>query len=367
MEKSFKNIFKNLFKKTDRIRPEATEENSVAAWAERECRIACKRENPNYDFDSDKFDYGCACYKSALKAYKSLAEDGPSGMSINFTKNILTRLMNDMPLSPITDEDFFSVEYGTEEYPAENPDYLQERGLKDSRQCPRMSSLFREETLDGKVTYKDVDRAYHVNIEDESDTYQSWDGFLDDMFPITMPYMPKQGKYKIYEQTFLADRKNGDFDTKGIFYVITPEGEHVDINIFRTEDGNGGWKTITREEYDELLKKRLDPVRRKVAGRLINYIIDDVDRVEKGFYNFYYRQLPLHKRNEIMDTLTEKCRFFDNPDHWQYNTYAMRMALIEGSYRKYANIPELLDLANYLHSVRRFFHKAYRDHNALDV
>ena len=32
-----------------------------------QCEIACKNENPNYNFDSDDFDYGCSCYKSALK------------------------------------------------------------------------------------------------------------------------------------------------------------------------------------------------------------------------------------------------------------------------------------------------------------
>ena len=26
---------------------------TVSDWAERECRIACKRENPNFDFDND--------------------------------------------------------------------------------------------------------------------------------------------------------------------------------------------------------------------------------------------------------------------------------------------------------------------------
>ena len=36
--------------------------------AEQECRLACKKENPNFDFDSDDFDSGCSCYKSALKA-----------------------------------------------------------------------------------------------------------------------------------------------------------------------------------------------------------------------------------------------------------------------------------------------------------
>ena len=75
-------------------------------WAEREIEIACKKENPNWDGKS--FDYGCACYQSALKAYKSLCEDEHSGFSFGLTKNILIRLMDGLPLMPITDEDFIS-------------------------------------------------------------------------------------------------------------------------------------------------------------------------------------------------------------------------------------------------------------------
>ena len=70
---------------------------SMYEWAEQECRLACKKENPNFDFDSDDFDYGCSCYKSALKAYKSLLEDEHSGMSFSFTRNILDRLMRGEP------------------------------------------------------------------------------------------------------------------------------------------------------------------------------------------------------------------------------------------------------------------------------
>lgn len=60
---------------------------SMLEWAKREVEIACKRENP--DKKEGEFDYGCACYESALKAFESLCEDGHSGMSIGFTKNIL--------------------------------------------------------------------------------------------------------------------------------------------------------------------------------------------------------------------------------------------------------------------------------------
>ena len=116
-------------------------------WAEQECRIACKKENPDYNFDSDDFDYGCSCYKSALKAYKSLMEDGHSGASWNFTKRILERLMDNQPLTPITDDDFFIN--GEEVAKLNDSEYLKERGLKSDIQCPRMSSLFRKEYSPG--------------------------------------------------------------------------------------------------------------------------------------------------------------------------------------------------------------------------
>ena len=42
-------------------------------WAEREVAAACKRESP--DWDGTYFDYGCACYQSALKAFNALMKD----------------------------------------------------------------------------------------------------------------------------------------------------------------------------------------------------------------------------------------------------------------------------------------------------
>ena len=107
----------------------------MSEWAKREVDIACKKENPNWDGKS--FDYGCACYQSALKAYNSLCEDEHSGMSFNITKNILIRLMEDNPLTPITDDDFFI----DGNMPYESPESLKEEGLKSSLQCPRKSSL----------------------------------------------------------------------------------------------------------------------------------------------------------------------------------------------------------------------------------
>lgn len=72
---------------------------SMTEWAKREVEIACKRENP--DRKEGEFDYGYACYESALKAFYCLMEDWHSGMSIGITKNILNRLIDGKCLTPI--------------------------------------------------------------------------------------------------------------------------------------------------------------------------------------------------------------------------------------------------------------------------
>ena len=304
---------------------------SMKTWAEQECRIACKRENPDYDFDSDDFDYGCACYKSALKAYNSLMEDEHSGYSFGLTKNILIRLLEGQPLTPITDEDFFSAPTGTEDCPLESDEYLEENNLKSSIQCLRMCSLFREETLDGKVTYRDIDRAYFIDVECPSDTYHSSCAFLDDMFPITMPYCPKVEKYKIYAQTFLADKNNGDFDTKGILYMITPEGKRIDLNIFYTEK-NGKWMQITEDEYRELLNRRVDRLSEKIANRIlcdIHYgdFSSDEERIRAAYEIYADKEI----KDKFVCELTKLCEFFEDPCNWKYNTYSVHSMLCKGT------------------------------------
>ena len=79
------------------------ERSSMERWAENEVAIACRREKP--DRKDGEWDYGCACYESALKAFNSLCEDGHSGFSIGLTKAILNRLIDNKPLLPIEDTD----------------------------------------------------------------------------------------------------------------------------------------------------------------------------------------------------------------------------------------------------------------------
>lgn len=214
-------------------------------WAEREIEIACKREKP--DRKEGEFDYGCACYESALKALKSLSEDGHSGFSMGVTKNILIRLIEGKVLTPIEDTlDIWNYSFQRDE---------DNNGPK-VYQCVRMSSFFKEVFADGSIKYDDIDRVVCVSIDNPSSWYSSGlvRGVINDMYPISTPYMPTSNPIKVYCEDFLTDEKNGDFDTVGIFYAIKPDGKRVEIN--RYFDGSGiGFKEINREEYDQRKKK----------------------------------------------------------------------------------------------------------------
>ena len=182
---------------------------SMIDWAENEVKIACERERAESKTPEGEWDYGCACYESALKAYKSLMEDGHSGMSFSITRQILNRLMRGQPLTPIEDtEDVWNC--------------IDDREDNFKKyQCKRMSSLFKDVYSDGVVKYTDVDRCYAV-YSDSPDT--SWNNglvqnIIDEMFPITMPYIPGN-PIKVVCEDFLLDPKNGDYDTIGVLYAM---------------------------------------------------------------------------------------------------------------------------------------------------
>lgn len=220
-------------------------------WARKEVEIACRKENP--DKKRGEFDYGCACYGSALKAFESLCGDGHSGFSIKMTQSILNRLIDGKPLTPIEDTDDIWDTYT----------WHDSDGFK-WYQCKRMPSLFKKVYPDGAIKYRDNDRSYCVDINDPRIIYTSGLGscVVDAMFPITMPYMPSK-PIKVYCEDFLTDKKNGDSDTVGVFYAIKTENgqqEKIEIDRFFREpegDEEGKWIEISKEEYDERKSRKL--------------------------------------------------------------------------------------------------------------
>lgn len=240
---------------------------SMTEWAEREIAAACKRENPNWDGKS--FDYGCSCYQSALKAYKSLMEDNHSGFSFSMTKRILKKLLDEIPLSPITDDDFFADKYES----LESDENLKSRGLKSHIQCPRRSSLFREEDLEGNIKYKDIDRYYCIDAENPSDTFSSSTAnFIDELYPITMPYMPSSTSFKVYVREWLTDKAHGDFDVVEIIGYRDQQGQWHDYSKLIYDDGYG-IHTITDEDIKQkLIASRLTPIEDRITASVCGEI-----------------------------------------------------------------------------------------------
>lgn len=220
--------------------PDSHEKSSMELWAEREVEIACKHEAP--DRKPGEWDYGCACYESALKAFRSLCEDGHSGFSISMTKFILNRLIEGKPLTSIED---------TEDAWSDISDRSGLRGEIANYQCRRMSSLFKYVYADGSVKYRDVNRFCGVNLDNPDVSYHSGliDRVMEEKFPITMPYFPESKPFRVYCEEFLTDRKNGDFDTVGILYAIKPDGERVEINRYFRE-GEKDFIEIASCEYE---------------------------------------------------------------------------------------------------------------------
>lgn len=217
------------------------------SWAEREVEIACKREV--FDKEEEGFDYGCACYESALKAYKSLLRDGHSGFSIRMTKNILNRLIDHKPLTPIEDTD--DVWGEGKRRNISGSEYV-------SYQCLRMSSLFKKVYPDGSIIYEDVNRYHSVCIDNPNVHYHSGfiDKVMDELFPIEMPYYPADKPFIVMCENFLVDERNGDFDTIGVYTATTPDGKMIIVNRYFKEEGNG-FVEISETKFNERKRRRI--------------------------------------------------------------------------------------------------------------
>lgn len=231
---------------------------TLTSWAEKEIELAKKRERG--DNNDDGWDYGCACYDSAFKAYKALMEDGHSGMSYSLTIGILERLLHNIPLSPITDDDFEEVRdhFGQE--------WLDDCGLISTQQCKRRGSVWKDTHKDGTITYHDNSRYYCQNVNNSWNTCTSGRAmkYLDELFPITMPYTPSINKYVIVTDDFLYDESQkrwNDWDTEAYFEIITPEGEHVELNKFYKIVFSGEYETIPATET---VKEKQKPIFEKV-------------------------------------------------------------------------------------------------------
>lgn len=308
----------------------------MTEWAEREIAAACKIENPNWDGKS--FDYGCSCYQSALKAYKSLMDDEHSGFSFGITKNILKKLLDNIPLLPITDKDFFNNE-GESIKSLESNKSLKESGLKSYIQCPRRSSLFRKEDLKGKVKYIDIERYYCINAEKPSYTFSSnITNFIDELYPIAMPYMPSSTAFKVYVKEWLTDKTHEDVDVVEIIGYKDQQGQWHDYNKLIYDNGDGLCVITDEDTKQKLIASRLVSVEDDIAATVFDtikhvFLTDDLYRNNITKYN---------KINDIIDrvikvrfsNVSAKCRCLAKQDEhgiYYLNTCNNIHTLVKGS------------------------------------
>ena len=206
----------------------------MSDWARKEIEIDKKREREASGVENG-WDYGCACYDSALKAYESLCEDGHSGMSIGFTKQILNRLIDGKVLTPIEDTPDIWNQISENEY-----------------QCKRMSSLFKRVDENGNVSYSDNNYAIGVDTGNDGLAYHSGlvNKYVYSKYPITMPYYPNSKPYKVYCEDFLYKKPNavGEFDHKALLYMIKPDGEREEVNQYFMEQA-GEMVEISPQTY----------------------------------------------------------------------------------------------------------------------
>ena len=207
--------------------------SGIEKWAEEEIRLACNING----------EYARACYNSAIRAYKSLLKDGHSGASIHLTHEILNRLIDMKPLTAIEDVPEVWNDISMRK---------SDEGTVEQYQCKRMSSLFKDVYDDGTVKFTDVDRVSCIDIDNPTISWHCrlGDNIVDELFPIEMPYYPTKDPYKLYKEDFLVDPENGDYDTQGFFYLITPYGDKIEVNKFYKEQ-DSEWVEIEVEEYND--------------------------------------------------------------------------------------------------------------------
>ena len=196
--------------------------------------------------ENESCNYGDCCMASARKALQVVAESNYDPIKIDEMKDIISRLIDWHPLTPIEDTDDIwsqsNMDSGYETY-----------------QCTRCSSLFKDVYPDGKVIYHDTKICSCVDINSPKVSYTSSlvTRLMHEMHPITMPFIPPVKRSNVYCDNFLTDENNGDFDTEALLYMVNENGEKEEINRFFKFEKDADIVEITKEEYEERKARKI--------------------------------------------------------------------------------------------------------------
>lgn len=210
----------------------ARHSNPLLARMHREVQLALARYKHDDIYDG-------FCYDSALGAYAAVLQGNHSGCSWSITHNILDRMMGELTLVPIHEEDFVDV-LG-----------------KEPVTTPRQSGIYKRLKHDGSITYTDYKRVVGVDL----DTGRHFASSLirevvDEMFPINLPYYTPGTPYCVYVRTYCDKgfpNDHHDFNREWLSHVVTPSGEYLPIN--RTWVHESDTLIEITDDKDELSKR----------------------------------------------------------------------------------------------------------------
>lgn len=165
---------------------------------------------------------------AAYKAYKNLKENDHTGNMVIGVPEIINRLLERKPLTPIQDvpetwEELFDCE------------------IYKWYRCKRMPSVYKYEYVDGDVEIIDVNRVFFVDINTR-DTIRSFLCYkaLNRLYPIEMPYYPPLGYFRVYG---ILDRYTNKIDCR---YLIEPDGKRITLT-------KSNW--ITDNKREQIIKE----------------------------------------------------------------------------------------------------------------
>ncbi len=242
------------------------EKTDMELWAEKEISLASKYKREYEDkhgcIVEEGYEGRTKYLETAMKMFRNIPEGcEPLDFGMESIKCILNQLMSGKPLTPIED----------------TKDVWESVDIKnDSKifQCRRMKYLLKEIKEDGSVMYNDETRYHAIWIGHE---HMGWlhekvvDKVMNELYPITMPYMPSGIGYRVYVEAFKADFKSERIDTLGIIYAITPDNKRKSINRYFS---------IKKRRHIEISQKEY--VSRK---RNHEYLERELDRTKKGNEN----------------------------------------------------------------------------------
>ena len=196
---------------------------NILKWAEKEFELA-----------------GEDLSKEAQKAFRALVGGDRPDWEIMDDADILVRLANRMPLTPITENE---LEWSRVIYD----------NLIHAVQwrCRRYPTLKKHIFPDGTTKYYDNSRFDYYDVESGKRTFI--DGHMAllisyDIFPITFPYYPQYEKTKVYIKQFRNHL--GAADTIGLYSAENPSGEEVEIERFyKWSKDDNRWVEISYVEY----------------------------------------------------------------------------------------------------------------------